>query len=174
MEKENIKDMFNLQIKIMEQVKVPSNIDNWVIPLVSPQAIKTHEDNGLTIQHLICTNLDEHLYEFLKKLNYYPAVVHPELQFDRVICEKLNEVYQLDFLKPEYNDYLYFTVEDLKRGDKQWREQFGCSHFFFTGALLHAEFYRNEGYVEYRLLVCFKRPETIITPEQNFLSSVIS
>lgn len=167
--------MLNLQIKVVEQVLTAQG--QWVIPVIIPlydsKIQKVTPD--LTIENRVCTNLDDTFYNFLIRLNNIPLPVHPEMVFDFQLIEQLKDKYELDLNQSEYINHQLYTISDLKKGEKTWKEvnNITVSHAFFTSCLSRSDFYLNNFFIDYRLLVCFKQILTPKSSNDSFLSSSI-
>ena len=148
--------MFNLQIKILEQVFDSSN--KWTIPFILPELNQKTGLDKYNIQSEMCTNLDETFYEFLIKLNTHPLPAHPEIQFDHCLKQELLNKYQIDVFSQNYIDFNLFFVNDIKRGDTLYKNKFERPHAFFISALKRIEFYSNKGFQDYRVLFFFEKP----------------
>jgi len=167
--------MLKVQIKVVEQVLTEQHV--WAIPVIVPAFISKIKKitPDLTIENRVCTNLDEFFYNFLLRLNRIPVTVHPEMEFDNMLIADLKEKYELDFNQNDYINHQLYMISDLKKGEKNWKEinNLTVSHAFFTSCLARADFYLNNFFKDYRLLVCFKQISEPILPTNSFLSSSI-
>lgn len=159
--------MKNMKIKIIEQVLLPDN--TWHIPKILPNSF-----DNVFIESKICTNLDIILQQFILTLNDFPN--NKEIFFDMELAKELQNKCEVDFFDGKFINHNIFEISDLKRGCEKWKHSFNTTVIpsFFTESLARAQFYLNNFYTNYRLLVCFEQEVKQENFDDLFLKSSIT
>ena len=147
-----------MNINIFEQIKKSNKYDNW-------------ENVPENIERIKCFQKDDSFCGFLAGI--MPSIV----PFKE--CDNWNSIecdIHLDFYKKnkfnEFYGFTSYTLKELKRAFKEYvnREdffncpncQYECmkknnkkNYDFFETYILKGNFYRLEGYSNYRILICF-------------------
>lgn len=161
-------------IIIIEQVL--SHDSFWEVPIITPGPIQDISlEKYINIQNKLCTNLDFSLQEFL--INFYSNLnMKGDIQlFDIHLGNSLKERYGINFFSDEFSNHIILNLNQLKEAEFSWKRKFktDIAPYIITGAIERGDFYIKNFYIDYRILICFKKQKEQMDFSKNMLNSSI-